>query len=191
MTTTKLLTIFEGCDGAGKTTAAKAFAALTGACYVHCGPAIGVTTDHARLYLEAMLPALLGYQDVVMDRSWISEPIYGHVYRGGATRIRDRSYINLTDSAVHCRLVAVRCDPGWDTIRRNLESRGEAAVPEELEKVRQVYDLYKPSTSFLGYEYIDFDYTKSRALVEADIRTHRPLTTCEAYTLTELIKMAI
>ena len=38
MTLSRELTIFEGPDGAGKTTLAKAYAELTGARYVHFGP---------------------------------------------------------------------------------------------------------------------------------------------------------
>jgi|ERR1700731_2036569 len=189
MTTTKLLTIFEGCDGAGKTTAAKAFATLTGACYVHCGPAIGVTTDHARLYLEAMLPALLGYQDIVMDRSWISEPIYSSVYRRGKNRIIDQSLEKLVQLADHCSWAMIMVDPGWETIWYNLEKRGEVSSQAELEAVKYVHSLYQSIVQ--EYACIEFDYTKAKFPSQEIINRARVRNSREAYTLTELLKTAI
>src|SRR5882757_4772670 len=91
MKTCGSLTIFEGPDGSGKTTAAKAFAAEMGARYVHLPQFKRVTTGLPRMYLEAMLPALLGYQDVVMDRCWLSEVPYGRVFRDGADRVGEIS----------------------------------------------------------------------------------------------------
>ena len=72
----KNLTIFEGCDGSGKTVAAKEFAEKTGALYYHFD-ALDGCENVSQVFIDAMLPALLGVQDVVFDRSWLSEKIYG------------------------------------------------------------------------------------------------------------------
>ena len=61
------LTIFEGPDGSGKSTAAQAYAEATKAKYVHFPALPQVDKSLGRIYVEAMLPALLGYQDVVFD----------------------------------------------------------------------------------------------------------------------------
>ena len=82
--TSAKLTIFEGPDGGGKTTAAEKYAKETGAQYVHFGPLPHVKDSLARVYVEAMMPAILGLQDVVFDRSWLSEIPYGTAFRGGA-----------------------------------------------------------------------------------------------------------
>ena len=83
MKTSKKLTIFEGCDGSGKTTAAREFAEQTGAKYVHFHNLPRIKKGLGRMYVEAMLPALLGYQEVVFDRSWLSETPYGEAFREG------------------------------------------------------------------------------------------------------------
>ena len=81
--TSKKLTIFEGVDGSGKTVAAKRYADEICARYIHFGPFTRVTDGLARMYAEAMLLAVIGYQNVVFDRSWLSEGPYGLVMRGG------------------------------------------------------------------------------------------------------------
>lgn len=153
------ITIFEGVDGSGKTTAAKAFAEKTRAVYVHFGPLPGVDKGLARIYIEAALPALLGYQDVVFDRSWLSEVPYGTVFRGGADRLGKASCRMLERLFMRCATQVVACDPGWGAIEASFKARKGDEYLETVDQLRQVYDLYLDSGSDLPI--VKYDYTSN------------------------------
>ena len=155
----KTLTIFEGVDGAGKTTAAKEYADEIKARYVHFPALKEVRISLPRLYVEAMLPALLGYQDVVFDRSWYSEPIYGEVFRAGANRVGTASCLMLERLAMRCGGVVVNCDPGWDAIRRSYEARQKEEMLTSLALVGQAYQAYQRQVSSIQLPIFQFDYT--------------------------------
>lgn len=168
---TKRLTIFEGCDGSGKTTAARAFAQRTGATYVHFGPLFNVTTGVARMYVEAMLPALLGYQDVVWDRSWLSETPYGNAFRNGQDRMGPVGRRMLERLAMRCGAKVVRCDPGWGKVKESYET-GREEMLTNTDQLGQVYRAYQDLRTDLPM--IDFDYRVDRPLSMIDIRSLLP-----------------
>lgn len=153
----KRLTIFEGPDGAGKTTLAKWFAQQTGARYVHCGPLKFSTKSLARYYAEAMLPAILGYQDVVMDRCWMSENPYGRAFRGGEDRIGPVNEAMLETLAMRCATLVVRCLPSWDLVKRNFISTRHDQMLPDTGQLRQVYDGYAAMKTRLPC--ITYDYS--------------------------------
>lgn len=155
--TSKKLTIFEGPDGSGKSTAAQKFASDNGAKYVHFGPMPRVTTGLARMYAEAMLPAVLGYQDVVFDRSWMSESPYGIVFREGYDRLGNSSRRMLERLALRCGAVVVRCDPGWDAVKSSYLARKHLEMLDNDTQLAMVYDLYHNEPTDLPE--IHFDYT--------------------------------
>ena len=142
----KKLTIFEGCDGSGKSTAAKEYAIRTGACYVHMGPVENVADSYYRINVDAMLPALLGYQDVVLDRSWLSEVPYGVVCRAGRNRLDlgitagDHDAFVLERMALRCGAVVVYCDPGLEAIEKVWHRREE--MLKKIEDLRAVHHEY-------------------------------------------------
>jgi thymidylate kinase len=140
--TSRKLTIFEGPDGGGKTHAARAYAAATGARYVHMGAFPGAGSGLARLYAEAMMPAVLGLQDVVMDRCWVSEPIYGAVHRGGADRIGWRRR-PLERLALRCAAAVVLCVPDWEVVERSYLARRDDEMLADTEALHRVYQGYR------------------------------------------------
>ena len=166
MTTSARIIIFEGVDGAGKTTAAKRCAAHFSAAYVHCGVFQGVTHGLARLYVEAMLPALQGYQDVVLDRSWFSEAIYGQVCRNNKDRLGPDVVRMLNRLAWRCGAVVVWCQPPWKTVKASYCARRRVEYVLDLKQLRQVYLSYKMSSSqkdqLLG---LDYNYVESQSVV--------------------------
>jgi polyphosphate kinase 2 (PPK2 family) len=118
MIDSKVLTIFEGPDGSGKTTAAREYAEQTGARYVHFPALPRVKHGLGRMYVEAMLPALLGYHDVVFDRCWLSETPYGEAFREGQDRLTQADRRMLERLALRCGAVVVKCLPEWDPAER-------------------------------------------------------------------------
>lgn len=157
------ITIFEGPDGCGKTTAAQAFAKARGAKYVHF-PALKNVTNVGlpRMYIEAMMPALLGYQNVVLDRCWISEYPYGTVFRGGELRVDKIDIMMLEMIASKCQALVVYCNPDYQTASTNFIRRSNEGG-EMLESVRQykkVYDLYCDIWHNTSLPIAQFDYTE-------------------------------
>lgn len=154
----KKLTIFEGPDGSGKSSAAQRFAEEAGAKYVHFSSLPRVGRGLGRFYVEAMLPALLGYQDVVFDRCWLSELPYGAAFREGRDRLTSASRRMLERLAMRCGAVVVRCDPGWDQVRANFMSRRHIEMLDNDQQLKTVYDLYAEQPTDLPelvYNYLD------------------------------------
>lgn len=165
------LTIFEGPDGAGKTTAAQAYAEKTGARYVHLASLPRVNKGLARIYVEAMLPALLGYQGVVLDRCWLSEMPYGVAFRAGADRLTLASRRMLERLALRCGAVVVRCQPPWEVVKANYLARKHLEMLENDQQLKQVYDLYRRQPT--GLPELSYDYTQGEPLI-VDPHRHTP-----------------
>jgi thymidylate kinase len=156
--------IFEGPDGGGKSTAAKAFAEKTGATYVHHGPYTGekYIVHH---YLSSMVPALSDACDVVLDRCWISEPIYGAVHRGGENRVAEtaRRFLEYT-AATLCDVKVLIYLPPYDVCLANFNRRRGQEYLDSTRKLREVWDTYSAvmwRSTGLPMQYID--YTKELA----------------------------
>ena len=149
--TSRRLIIFEGPDGAGKSTLAKSWAAAHGARYTH----LGAFPDHdgaelCRRYVDAMLPAVLGHEDVAMDRCWISEPIYGAAFRGGEDRVGFRRRA-LERLAWRCQTTVIVCLPPYSTCVTTFIARKGEEYLERVEQLTEVWHDYdaRASTSTL------------------------------------------
>jgi thymidylate kinase len=146
METSKQLTIFEGPDGGGKTTAALAYAEATGARYVHFSSLPHVKRGLPRMYVEAMLPALLGYQDVVFDRCWLSEAPYGMEFREGELRF-DRVAVRMLERlALRCSAAVVLCLPPLKKALGNFSKRKAEEMLDNEEQLTRVYEHYETKT---------------------------------------------
>lgn len=157
MMTSNKLTIFEGPDGSGKTTAAKAFAKASGARYVHFPALPRVNKGLARMYVEAMIPALLGYQDVVFDRCWLSEGPYGAAFREGQDRLGDPIIRMLERLALRCGVVVVRCLPDFQITKQNYLSRKHLEMLDNERQLSDVYNAYGrtiPHVATVDYDYV-------------------------------------
>lgn len=141
--TCKPIIIFEGCDGTGKTTAAREFADENGYRYVHFGPLPLVRGSLARMYIEAMLPALMGYQGVVLDRAWMSEVPYGLAFRGGKDRLGDLFRRMLDRVAMRAGAVMVLCDTGWGRVLNSFRARKGEEMLDSEKQLQLVYNYYK------------------------------------------------
>lgn len=155
--TCKKLTIFEGVDGSGKTTAAKEYAERTGALYIHFPSLPRVNKGLPRMYIEAMLPALLGYQDVVFDRSWYSEIPYGINFRDGFNRTPNQVMRMLDRVAMKCGAVIVLCDPGFDLCRDNFMARKHLEMLSDDTQLFNVHKAYEEQA--YGLPKFNYDYS--------------------------------
>lgn len=137
-----MITIFEGCDGAGKTTVAKAYADLVGARYVHFGPSKGVH-NLSDIYIDAMVESIYDSKvHLVFDRSWLSEEPYGQVYRNGLDRLGTETVCGLNTLAELQRGVLVYCKPPLSNVIRSFKSRPEDEMLDTLDQLTDVYELY-------------------------------------------------
>lgn len=159
--------IFEGPDGAGKTTLINAVATRLNCpstnFVVHCGAYPRVTDGLADIYAAAMMPALLEQRHVLMDRSWIAEPIYGAVARGGRNRISDSDRERLIGYARSCGATIVFCLPPYEKCRDAYLSRKGIEYLADESKLRDVYDLYASASVHcdLGLPMKVYDWTRA------------------------------
>ena len=166
LNTSARLTIFEGPDGSGKTTAAKVFASATGAKYVHFPALPRVGRNLGRMYVEAMLPALLGYQDVVFDRCWLSEVPYGTVFREGHDRLTDASRRMLERLAFRCGAVVVMCLPPFEVVKTNYMRRRHLKMLDNADQLAGVHYIYESQVTALPVVSHDYRLTPVALLPE-------------------------
>jgi thymidylate kinase len=153
------IVILEGPDGGGKTTAAVKLAKRLNARLVHCGPFLGVKRGLARLYVEAMLPALLGYQSVVLDRAWPSEPIYAEHVRHKLPRLDHAARRMLDRIALRCGAVVVKCLPPIETCLASYRERRTTEYPPGEAALRAIHAAYR-ETEITQLPVIKLDRTK-------------------------------
>jgi hypothetical protein len=96
-----------------------------------------------------MLPALLGYEDVVLDRCWLSEPIYGAAFRGGRDRLGAVGRRMLERVTLRCQCAVIVCRPPWDECLKAYRSRKGDEYLETEKQLRDVYDRYASLTTAL------------------------------------------
>lgn len=151
--------ILEGPDGAGKTTLANTIKqAWPETIYHHHGPDKHLlSTELASRYMVSLRPALRG-TDLVMDRSWLSEPIYATVYRGTASRITPVQRRMLERAALQAGMVVVRCLPGEERCVETFLT-GREEMLNNAEQLRAVYQAYESGLD-TWLPVVDFNYTK-------------------------------
>jgi|TARA_A100001201_G_scaffold99554_1_gene85700 thymidylate kinase len=124
--------ILEGPDCAGKTTLANLLKQkLTDYLYIHNG-----------IYSKAYKPHVdcLKLDNVIIDRHWPSELVYGTIFRAGP------SY-NIYQMEQHCKNNAtnkyILCLPPKDLVLKRFLERKEHEDFEDVSKVYDAYHLFK------------------------------------------------
>ena len=113
--------VLEGCDGVGKTTLAEALAALHGFTIVHSGRTPDGTNLVGRYETVLARPGRL-----VLDRSFISELVYGPLDRG-RSRLALPAAISLTRRVAERSGVLVHLTSHPEIIATRLNARQEPA----------------------------------------------------------------
>lgn len=135
------LYILEGPDGGGKTTLGKELSARLSVPVDNHGPYKG-EQQIWKHYFDSMIPAYSGERDVILDRCWLAEPIYGEVYRDGLNRVEHWQQRILEYVARECSAVIIWCLPPYQKCLDAFNGRREQEMLDSTEQLKRVYDLY-------------------------------------------------
>ena len=127
------LVLIEGCDGAGKTTLAQTIAATRGVEARHSS----ITPDGIDL-LTWYLNILTQPGPLVLDRCFLSEPVYGLLYRG-RSRLTAADITHLTRQVTQRNGLFVHVTAEPLVLHRRLLTRGETNTPTIAELTRIVH----------------------------------------------------
>jgi thymidylate kinase len=169
----KQLIIVEGPDGAGKTTLINALKRKARQFKRRHHGAYTDETDIAQHYMKSMWPAYTGKYPVIMDRSWLAEPIYGTAFRGGQNRITAAQRRMLERVALSCRGVVIRCLPPFDVCAAVFKERQADEYLDSVKTLRAVYSGYKKMTTALPVMGYDWQVQTIEGIFD-DIEVTRP-----------------
>jgi thymidylate kinase len=137
--------ILEGVDGVGKTTLGKKLAERNNMSYVHfSAPA---NQQEADAQFEMYKKFLNDNNNIVIDRCWYSDQVYGPIFRGKAT-ITPEQQAKLEEILVEKGCQIYYCyDTAANVIRRAF-TRGEDFIkPEHVEALLEGYTKLIPQST--------------------------------------------
>lgn len=163
----KNITIFEGPDCCGKTTAAMEYATYINATYIHFDALPDVQEFLVMHYISAIMPALNGFRPVVLDRSWHSEVPYGAVYRGGQYRLDEKDIAMLDILASYGMGVIIHCEIPTELRDSIFTSRQEEELLSSTDMLEDVSVMYQEAyRRYAGLPIHKFDYTAGKSIYE-------------------------
>ena len=164
----KKLFVVEGPDGAGKTTLIKQLSeALSwNTEVIHHGPYLDKNDVQLRnIYLNSFVRDIEERNhNVILDRSWVSEVMYGTVVRDGS-RINNA---NITMFEAHMRRLGgsyIMCMPPVETCLDNYRARKEIEYLENEESLRTIYGLYDTFETKAQMFYHDYTTSSVQDLI--------------------------
>jgi len=160
-----MIIILEGPDGGGKTTLAERLRQVLGreklANVVKHGPYIGMSSeDLCKTFFRSMSQALTYDDHVILDRSWLSEPIYGEVYRNGESRVDMQRRRMLERVALTRGAVVIHCQPEFALCVDTFNSRKDIEYLDTTEQLGRVYDAYESLPMRTCLPIVHYDYEK-------------------------------
>lgn len=160
----KKLIIIEGPDGGGKSTLVNSIVTRYASrqkdvATVHHGSYPG-DDQIWKHFFDSMLPAYRETIDVVLDRTWISDPIYGQVYRNGLNRIEPWQARLLRHVEMECNTFFIWCLPPVEECVKTFMARKEQEMLDDADQLRRVYQLYMDTPKLAGNSYW-YDYTRT------------------------------
>ncbi len=141
------LLIVEGPDCAGKTTLInELMKKYQNPHMIHHNAYLNDT--NATLWYNYLIPMVDAYNhntihsDLIFDRSWIAEPIYGQVMRGGQDRIQVYQKRSLERIALSLGAVVVYCLPPVETCVGYFKDRMDIEYLNKIDQLKQVHFNY-------------------------------------------------
>ena len=188
--------IIEGPDGAGKSTLVQQLRRMMGnPQVVHHGPYKDLGSEALCWEYHRHLETYTGVK--LHDRSWLSEPIYGSVYRPGQAVRVDAAQRRALERQAGLDAVVVLCLPPLDVCLTNFLARPDREMLDNAFQLIQVYTRYASLAKQTHLPVIRYDHTKQseKTLVteirrlatmarrrqillvgeQANIRAHEPL----------------
>jgi len=158
-----MIVILEGPDGAGKSTLAeqlrKELERDRTTHVVRHGPYNGVgAQDLCRIFFRTMASALTYDDHIIMDRSWVSEPIYAEVYRNGNNRVDLQRRRMLERVALARGGVVVHCQPAFELCEKAFLSRKDVEYLDNVEQLQKVYSEYMSMGQNSALPLLHYDY---------------------------------
>lgn len=158
-----MIIILEGPDGGGKTTLSETLRSrLQNDRMTHVvkhGPYKGVKSeDLCKIFFRSMSQALTYDDNVIMDRSWLSEPIYGAVYRKGENRVDMPRWRMLERVALSRGAVVIHCQPDFEVCAKTFLSRLDEEYLDTIGQLKNVYDAYESIGQSTSIPVINYDY---------------------------------
>lgn len=164
--------ILEGPDCSGKTTLANQYTDL-GYKYYHNGydKNVDIVVQHTELIHDVLDDIFTHNQDVVVDRWFYSELVYGTIFRG-------QTYNGYCDDVIKTAnlylfnavpVTTVMCLPPKHIWAVNFASTSDSHLYTDLERNAKVYDLYKFwfetgyfHDKFPNHDIVLYDYTHTK-----------------------------
>lgn len=162
-----MIIILEGPDGAGKTTLAQQLAkslddSASLVTSIHHGPYPNLSGQElSKVLFRSMAPALIAGSHVVMDRCWLSEPIYARA-KVRPNRTSKAHQRMLERCAMAGDAVIVLCLPPYEVCHRAWSSGREEYVTKEA-SFKEVYNDYvalRDDPSQTDLSVLVYDYTQ-------------------------------
>lgn len=135
-----MIIIIEGPDGSGKTTLAEKLSKQTGYPVVH--HSYPKTDEEKRMMLSYYLDTIETGKNMIIDRCWYSEMVYGEAIRGSSAISFPEMYLLETKLAKHGALI-IHCTDKPKTLWRRATKRGEDYVVdyETFERICTGFDV--------------------------------------------------
>lgn len=129
--------VLEGADGTGKTTLAKKLVEMYRGYYIHNRRHRDVWPYHLASIRQALKFARLG--PVIIDRHWLSECVYGTVYRGGIQARYDERALHRVLARFGVTYVLAAPAP---EVAVGIHGRMKAIRPEMFDDITRVAEMY-------------------------------------------------
>ena len=160
-----MIIILEGPDGGGKTTLSEYIRQhMSDGRMTHVikhGPYTGLTSEElCKTFFRSMSAAITYNDHIIMDRSWLSEPIYGQVYRNGLNRVDVQRRRMLERVALSRGAVVIQCQPEFDVCCSAFLSRQNQEYLDTPEQLQEVYNAYETLGMQTHLPVIHYDYTQ-------------------------------
>ena len=134
-----MIIILEGPDGSGKSTLAEKLSKQTGYPVVH--RAAPKSEDEKKAMMQMYQQAIAESKDIIFDRCWYSEMVYGPVMRD-ATCISHEDMYRLELGLCEVGAILIYCTDALRTMWNRCQKRGEDYI-SDFETFKAIHEGYE------------------------------------------------